>query len=99
MILQLDSFESSKSLDTVGATALAKARLIRQEDNLLPLLTVKKTLMFSAKFRLRGINSREQELRVENLMQELGVLHVADSFVGDEETRGISGGEGKREYQ
>ncbi|XP_042481642.1 ABC transporter G family member 23 [Macadamia integrifolia] len=69
---------------------------IRQEDNLLPLLTVKETLMFSAKFRLRGMNSREQEQRVEYLMQELGILHVADSFVGDEETRGISGGERKR---
>ncbi|XP_043693707.1 ABC transporter G family member 23 [Telopea speciosissima] len=69
---------------------------IRQEDNLLPLLTVKETLMFSAKFRLRGLNSKEQEQRVEYLMQELGILHVADSFVGDEETRGISGGERKR---
>ncbi|KAL6179004.1 hypothetical protein ACLB2K_050520 [Fragaria x ananassa] len=29
-------------------------------------------------------------------MQELGLLHVSDSFVGDEENRGISGGERKR---
>ena len=69
---------------------------VAQEDDLLPLLTVKETLMFSAKFRLREMNAKERELRVESLMQDLGLLHVADSFVGDEENRGISGGERKR---
>ncbi|XP_020595152.1 ABC transporter G family member 23, partial [Phalaenopsis equestris] len=29
-------------------------------------------------------------------IQELGLAHIADSFIGDEETRGISGGEKKR---
>ncbi|KAK4350468.1 hypothetical protein RND71_029781 [Anisodus tanguticus] len=69
---------------------------VAQEDNLLPLLTVKETLMFSAKFRLRGMSPKEREERVESLMQELGLDHVADNFVGDEENRGISGGERKR---
>nr|QSQ68560.1 hypothetical protein PY_004897 [Puya raimondii] len=69
---------------------------VTQEDNLLPLLTVKETLMFSAKFRLRGASSREREERVTALMQELGLEHVAQSYVGDEENRGISGGERKR---
>uniref|UniRef100_A0A2N9FME2 ABC transporter domain-containing protein n=1 Tax=Fagus sylvatica TaxID=28930 RepID=A0A2N9FME2_FAGSY len=69
---------------------------VAQEDNLLPLLTVKETLMFSAKFRLKEMNAKEKELRVESLMQELGLVLVADSFVGDEENRGISGGERKR---
>ncbi|CAN4086123.1 unnamed protein product [Withania somnifera] len=69
---------------------------VAQEDNLLPLLTVKETLMFSAKFRLRGMSSKEKEERAESLMQELGLDHVADNFVGDEEHRGISGGERKR---
>ncbi|CBI24242.3 unnamed protein product, partial [Vitis vinifera] len=69
---------------------------VAQEDNLLPLLTVKETLMFSAKFRLREMSGKEKEERVDSLMQELGLVHVADSFVGDEENRGISGGERKR---
>ncbi|EXC10894.1 ABC transporter G family member 23 [Morus notabilis] len=69
---------------------------VAQEDNLLPLLTVKETFMFSAKFRLRGMSTKEREARVERLMMELGLLNVADSFVGDEENRGISGGERKR---
>ncbi|KAM5574471.1 ABC transporter G family member 23 [Rosa sericea] len=69
---------------------------VAQEDNMLPLLTVKETFLFTAKFWLKGIDAREREERVESLMQELGLLHVSDSFVGDEENRGISGGERKR---
>ncbi|KAL5565882.1 hypothetical protein UlMin_029046 [Ulmus minor] len=69
---------------------------VAQEDNLLPLLTVKETLMFGAKFRLKGMSGKEKEERVEKLMKELGLFHVQDSFVGDEENRGISGGEKKR---
>ncbi|XP_065868046.1 ABC transporter G family member 23 [Euphorbia lathyris] len=69
---------------------------VAQEDNLLPLLTVKETLMYSAKFRLKDTSSEEKAKRVERLMAELGLSHVADNFVGDEENRGISGGERKR---
>ncbi|MED6195175.1 ABC transporter G member 23 [Stylosanthes scabra] len=69
---------------------------VAQEDNLLPLLTVKETLLFSAKFRLKEMTPKQREIRVESLIQELGLSHVADSFVGDEENRGISGGERKR---
>lgn len=69
---------------------------VTQEDNLLPLLTVRETLMFMAKLRLRELGSEEREEKVERLLQELGLFHVADSFVGDEEKRGISGGERKR---
>ncbi|KAL0918599.1 hypothetical protein M5K25_010616 [Dendrobium thyrsiflorum] len=69
---------------------------VTQEDNLLPLLTVKETLMFSAKFRLKGVSNKEREERVRSLMEELGLDHIANSYVGDEEIRGISGGEKKR---
>ncbi|KAL0375258.1 UNVERIFIED_CONTAM: ABC transporter G family member 23 [Sesamum radiatum] len=69
---------------------------VAQEDTLFPLLTVKETLTFSAKFRLKELSGREREARVEGLMQELGLVHVADGFVGDDENRGISGGERKR---
>ncbi|KZV51751.1 hypothetical protein F511_11439 [Dorcoceras hygrometricum] len=69
---------------------------VAQEDTLLPLLTVKETLVFSAKFRLKEMRVGERNERVDGLMQELGLLHVAESFVGDEENRGISGGERKR---
>jgi ABC-type multidrug transport system ATPase subunit len=69
---------------------------VTQEDNLLPLLTVKETLTFSAQFRMKGFSWKDREGRVLALMQELGLEHVANSYIGDEEVRGISGGERKR---
>ncbi|KAJ6409295.1 hypothetical protein OIU84_008901 [Salix udensis] len=91
-----------KSVSINGRCMASTAQLrkicgfVTQEDNLLPLLTVKETLMFSAKFRLKEKSSKEREERVGSLMHELGLFHVANSFVGDEENRGISGGERKR---
>ncbi|KAK7400943.1 hypothetical protein VNO78_12252 [Psophocarpus tetragonolobus] len=90
----------SVSINDQSMTSPAQLRKIcgyvAQEDNLLPMLTVKETLLFSAKFRLKEMTQKDRELRVESLLQELGLFHVADSFVGDEENRGISGGERKR---
>lgn len=81
---------------TSPAQLKALCGYVAQEDHLLPLLTVKETLMFSAKFRLRHMSPQAREAKVESLLQELGLVHVANSFVGDEENRGISGGERKR---
>ncbi|CAN1356312.1 ABC transporter G family member 23 [Linum perenne] len=64
---------------------------VPQEDNLLPLLTVRETLMYGSKFSLREMTMKEKEEKVDSLLIELGLVHVADSFVG-----GISGGERKR---
>ncbi|KAE8692936.1 ABC transporter G family member 23 [Hibiscus syriacus] len=90
----------SISIDDHLMTSPAQLRkicgFVAQEDDLLPVLTVRETLTFSAKFRLKEMSSKEKEERVESLMQELGLLHVGDSFVGDHEHRGISGGERKR---
>ncbi|CAN8252347.1 unnamed protein product [Cochlearia groenlandica] len=71
---------------------------VPQDDDLLPLLTVKETLMYSAKFSLRDSTPSEREERVESLLRDLGLVLVQDSFVGegDEEDRGVSGGERKR---
>lgn len=83
-----------------GVTSQAQLRkvcgFVAQEDTLFPLLTVKETLMFSARFRLKEMSGLERNRRVETLMMELGLVHVADSFVGDDVNRGVSGGEKKR---
>ncbi|KAF8037991.1 hypothetical protein BT93_B0745 [Corymbia citriodora subsp. variegata] len=81
---------------TSPAELRRKCGFVAQEDNLIPLLTVKETLMYSAKFRLRGMSRKGREERVEGLMQELGLTSAADTYIGDEENRGISGGERKR---
>ncbi|KAK4264732.1 hypothetical protein QN277_025866 [Acacia crassicarpa] len=68
---------------------------VTQNDILFPLLTVEETLMFSAKLRLK-LPQDQLCCRVKSLIQELGLSHVAKTRIGDNRTRGISGGEKRR---
>jgi ABC-type multidrug transport system ATPase subunit len=72
---------------------------VDQEDSLLPTLTVHETIQTSALLRLpadMGFSMKEQ--RVVEVMQQLGIYHIKDQFIGSEEGngRGISGGEKRR---
>uniref|UniRef100_A0A8C6TLW0 ATP-binding cassette, sub-family G (WHITE), member 2a n=1 Tax=Neogobius melanostomus TaxID=47308 RepID=A0A8C6TLW0_9GOBI len=68
-----------------------------QDDVVMGTLTVRENLRFSAVLRLpASISRQEKEEKVERLIQELGLGKVADSRVGTQMIRGISGGERKR---
>ncbi|KAM8878856.1 broad substrate specificity ATP-binding cassette transporter ABCG2d isoform 2-T2 [Spinachia spinachia] len=68
-----------------------------QEDVVMGTLTVRENLRFSAALRLSSsVHQSEKEARVNHLIKELGLAKVADSKVGTQMTRGISGGERKR---
>jgi ABC-type multidrug transport system ATPase subunit len=54
-----------------------------------PILTVRETLQFAADCRSADGDSKQ---RVDCLLVLLGLSHVADTVVGDENLRGISGG-------
>ncbi|KAI9342049.1 hypothetical protein DFJ73DRAFT_843020 [Zopfochytrium polystomum] len=70
---------------------------VDQEDLLLPTLTVRETLLFSASLRLPDSMKSEQRLdRVNRIIDDLGLSHVADSRIGGFGNRGISGGEKRR---
>ncbi|XP_038989423.1 ABC transporter G family member 5-like [Phoenix dactylifera] len=72
---------------------------VTQKDTLYPLLTVRETLMFSARLRLGGsLPPSQLSSRVESLLRELGLGSVADARVGDAggRVRGVSGGERRR---
>ncbi|KAK1696924.1 hypothetical protein QYE76_013621 [Lolium multiflorum] len=94
------------SINGHAVTSRAQLRrtcgFVTQDDNLLPLLTVRETILFAARFRLRSdVTARERSERVDALMQELGLSEVADSYVGGGDgemssSRGVSGGERKR---
>ncbi|CAL4900487.1 unnamed protein product [Urochloa decumbens] len=89
------------SLNGHAVTSRAHLRrlcgFVTQDDNLLPLLTVRETILFAARFRLRAFTAGERLDRVDALMQELGLSDVADSYVGGVSgSRGVSGGERKR---
>ncbi|KAL4179934.1 hypothetical protein AMTRI_Chr13g89690 [Amborella trichopoda] len=69
---------------------------IMQDDRLFPMLTVYETLMFAADLRLGPIPSSDKKLRVEKLIEQLGLTDSRNTYIGDEGTRGISGGERRR---
>lgn len=68
---------------------------VTQVDALFPLLTVEETLLYSALLRRPG-GHKEAATRVRQLMQELGLEHVAASRIGQGPNHGISGGERRR---
>ncbi|NXC30008.1 ABCG2 protein, partial [Campylorhamphus procurvoides] len=68
-----------------------------QDDVVMGTLTVRENLTFSAALRLpKSVKEQEKEERVNQIIKELGLSKVADSKVGTQFTRGVSGGERKR---
>ncbi|KAK2969752.1 hypothetical protein RJ640_028032 [Escallonia rubra] len=70
---------------------------VMQDDLLFPMLTVEETLMFAAEFRLPNtVSKSKKQLRVRDLIDQLGLQSAAKTIIGDEGHRGISGGERRR---
>ncbi|KAI6694994.1 hypothetical protein NL676_022704 [Syzygium grande] len=69
---------------------------ITQDDRLSPTLTVYETLMFAADFRLGKISRADKIQRVEKLIEQLGLSSCRNTYIGNEGTRGVSGGERRR---
>ncbi|XP_071829137.1 broad substrate specificity ATP-binding cassette transporter ABCG2-like isoform X2 [Apostichopus japonicus] len=68
-----------------------------QDDVIMGTLTVRENLAFSAALRLpEEISNEERKSRVDEVVIELGLTHCADTKVGTEFIRGVSGGERKR---
>ena len=71
---------------------------IPQSDELIPILTVKESIMYSGLLQLPWYYARERRIhKVYEVMEELRIDHVAESQVGGScGIRGISGGERRR---
>jgi ABC-type Mn2+/Zn2+ transport system ATPase subunit len=70
---------------------------VPQEDIMLRELSVREILMHSARMRLPSDwNFERVKTKVLEIISFLGMSHVMDSIVGNEEERGISGGQRKR---
>ncbi|UJR22373.1 hypothetical protein I4U23_025435 [Adineta vaga] len=73
------------------------AGYVMQDDLLNGSLTVEETLMYTAELRLpREFTDEQRRSRVEDVMIDLGLIHVRDVIVGTPLIKGISGGERKR---
>ena len=71
---------------------------VPQEDNQIPTLTVRECILYSALLRLPWHWTQEmKQKRVDEVLLELGMDHVANSQVGGSAgIRGVSGGERRR---
>ncbi|KAI0149085.1 P-loop containing nucleoside triphosphate hydrolase protein [Pestalotiopsis sp. NC0098] len=70
---------------------------VMQQDILIPSLTVRETLRYSADLRLPQTVAKEERWRiVEEVILELGLKECADTRVGNSQRRGLSGGEKRR---
>ncbi|KAH9954037.1 hypothetical protein BC827DRAFT_1245250 [Russula dissimulans] len=70
---------------------------VDQEDTLMSTLTVYETILYSALLRLpRDMSIEAKQYRTLETMNELGILGIKDSRIGDSGHRSISGGEKRR---
>lgn len=82
--------------DEMGVHSVRHA-YVMQQDILLPTLTVRETLRYSANLRLPPETLAEDRLTVvEEVIRELGLKECADTRIGNNEHRGCSGGEKRR---
>ncbi|KAM0828024.1 hypothetical protein ACQ4PT_067814 [Festuca glaucescens] len=80
-----------------GRRLRAISAYVMQDDLLYPMLTVRETLLFAAEFRLsRALSPAAKRERVDTLIGQLGLANAADTVIGDEGHRGVSGGERRR---
>jgi ABC-type multidrug transport system ATPase subunit len=70
---------------------------VPQEDIMIRELTIRDTLMHSARMRLpKDWTYQRVKKKVNQIISSLGIEHVSNSVIGNEEERGISGGQRKR---
>ncbi|ODV58976.1 uncharacterized protein ASCRUDRAFT_38135 [Ascoidea rubescens DSM 1968] len=68
----------------------------QDDDSLLPTLTVKETLKFAADLRLSNLSKEIRDKKVEEIIMKLGLKDCANTPIGSEFLKGISGGEKRR---
>lgn len=69
---------------------------VMQSDALFPLLTVRETLRYAAYLRIHDKTNAEKEEAAENIIRLLRLEKCANTIIGNEDTRGLSGGEKRR---
>eukprot|EP01117_Protostelium_nocturnum_P018249 TRINITY_DN75_c0_g1_i2.p1 TRINITY_DN75_c0_g1~~TRINITY_DN75_c0_g1_i2.p1 ORF type:complete len:675 (+),score=160.52 TRINITY_DN75_c0_g1_i2:146-2170(+) len=70
---------------------------VMQQDHLLPNLTVRETLQYAALLRLPDSISKAKKMElVEEAIAELGLRDCAETYIGGNGRRGVSGGEKRR---
>ncbi len=69
---------------------------VMQSDALFPLLTVRETIRYAAQLRIADKTSAEKDEIVDQVISLLKLQKCADTIIGDDDHRGLSGGEKRR---
>ncbi|GAA5992258.1 hypothetical protein JCM10908_001843 [Rhodotorula pacifica] len=95
------AFSSSGSITLNGqkfdSSLASLVAFVEQEDaHHLPALTVRETIRYAARLRLKDRSTRQCDERAEEVLLLLGLSTCADTLVGGPLVKGISGGEKRR---
>lgn len=79
-----DIFVNGRRMNTVGEDFKRVVGFVDQEDTLMSTLTVYETVLYSALLRLpRDMSLEAKKFRTLETMQELGILGIKDSRIGE----------------
>ncbi|KAH6694186.1 ABC transporter-like protein [Leptodontidium sp. MPI-SDFR-AT-0119] len=91
------SFGGKTTFNGMGGVNSVRTAYVMQQDVLLPTLTVRETLRYSADLRLPPPTTEEERRKVvEEVILELGLKECADTRIGNHQHKGCSGGEKRR---
>jgi ABC-type multidrug transport system ATPase subunit len=81
----------------VAGDSMLPAAFVEQDTAFFPYMTVRETLQFRVELGLGSqLSTAGRDQMVNDLLSQLGLLSCADTIVGNQKVRGISGGERKR---
>jgi ABC-type multidrug transport system ATPase subunit len=83
----------------VSGDSMIPCAFVEQDVTFFPHMTVRETLQFRIEFEMGSIykhNPQGRDALIEDLLKQTGLTQCADTIVGDNKIRGISGGERKR---
>lgn len=97
MSLSRATVSGSTTFNENTAIESVRSAYVMQEDVLIPTLTVRETLRYSADLRLPPPTTQEERRAiVEQVILELGLKECADTRIGTTTHKGCSGGEKRR---
>ncbi|MCJ1438165.1 hypothetical protein MMC27_007552 [Xylographa pallens] len=81
-----------------SSSALRKSSsFVEREDSFIGCLTAKETLYFASKLALpSSISAAERKDRIDDLISSLGLQHQADTIIGTQIKKGLTGGQKRR---
>lgn len=86
--------------DTIPSSSVVHSicsYVTQEDDGLLPSLTVRETLYYSAYLRLpKQLTRKQKRAKADEVILKMGLKDCADTLIGGEFVKGISGGERRR---